>query len=78
MVRGGQVGITGEQVTRAHQVDLDESLAAADNLADLEDTGHVADKVWQVGGNQVFVHVVILVIQRADTLFFYFTETDLQ
>ena len=33
----------------AHQVDLDESLAAADNLADLEDTGHVADKVWQVG-----------------------------
>ena len=49
MVRGGQeVRITGwEQVT--HQVDLDESLAAADNLADLEDTGHVADKVWQVG-----------------------------
>ena len=49
MVRGGQeVRITGwDQVT--HQVDLDESLAAADNLADLEDTGHVADKVWQVG-----------------------------
>ena len=49
MVRGGQeVCITGwDQVT--HQVDLDESLAAADNLADLEDTGHVADKVWQVG-----------------------------
>ena len=54
MVRGGQeVRITGDQVT--HQVDLDESLAAADNLADLEDTGHVADKVWQVGGNQVFL-----------------------
>ena len=69
MVRGGQeVRITGDQVT--HQVDLDESLAAADNLADLEDTGHVADKVWQVG-----FRVVILVIQRADTLFFYFTET---
>ena len=46
-------------------------------MADLEDTGHVADKVWQVGGHQVFVCVVILVIQRVDTLFFYFSETDL-
>ena len=31
------------------QVDLDESLAAADPLAgELEDTGHAAERVWQV------------------------------
>lgn len=30
------------------KVDLDEGMAAADPLAELEDTGHAAERVWQV------------------------------
>ena len=40
--------MTRYQITSTRQVDLDESLAAADSLASLEDTGHVAERVWQV------------------------------
>ena len=47
MVRGLRP-ITRNQITSTRQVDLDESLAAADSLASLEDTGHVAERVWQV------------------------------
>ena len=47
MVRGGRP-ITRYQIASTRQVDLDESLAAADSLASLEDTGHVAERVWQV------------------------------
>ena len=47
MVRGGPP-ITRHQITTTCQVDLDENLAAADSLASLEDTGHVAERVWQV------------------------------
>ena len=47
MVRGGPP-ITRQQITTTRQVDLDENLAAADSLASLEDTGHVAERVWQV------------------------------
>ena len=46
MVRGGLR--PRYQITSTRQVDLDESLAAADSLASLEDTGHVAERVWQV------------------------------
>jgi hypothetical protein len=38
----------GPATPTLHQVDLDSAMAAADPLADLEETGHPADRVWQV------------------------------
>ena len=38
----------GPAAPTLHQVDLDSGMAAAVPLAGLEDTGHPADRVWQV------------------------------
>lgn len=44
-----------QSTRRYSQVDLDESMASADPLAELEETGHAADKVWQVGHRNMWV-----------------------
>ena len=44
-----------ESTTHHRQVDLDESMAAADPLTELEETGHAVDKVWQVGHRNMWV-----------------------